>query len=363
MTASVLIVDDTEENIDILLEALGADYDIRVAMDGVTALETVEDEPPDLILLDIMMPKMDGYEVCARLKSRKVFKDIPIIFVTAMTDVGDEKKGLAMGAVDYITKPFQPDLVKARVKNHLALASAKKDLLRQNKILRENQKLREDVERITRHDMKSPLQVVIACPELIRMYGDLNEEQKNMLTDIEKAGSRLLNMINRSLDLYKMETGVYQFFPEPVDLLPIFDHVVKDAYLISQIKNLGFEFFVDNEPRRPEARFVVNAEPLLCYPLFGNLVANAVEASPQHSNINLSLKCKDGYGEIVVENRGKIPESIQSRFFEKYVTHGKKEGTGLGTYSAKLITETMQGSIRLDVLPNQLVRVCVSLPM
>jgi cyclic di-GMP phosphodiesterase len=118
---AVLIVDDTETNIDILVETLGDHYDVMVAMDGEGALEAVEDEIPDLVLLDIMMPGMDGYEVCRRLKADERTRKVPVVFVTAMGEAQDEAKGLDLGAVDYITKPFQPELVKARVRNHLEL--------------------------------------------------------------------------------------------------------------------------------------------------------------------------------------------------------------------------------------------------
>ncbi len=120
-TSSVLVVDDTETNIDILVETLGDVFDVSVAMDGISALESVETELPDLILLDIMMPGMDGYEVCRRLKSNDRTRNIPIIFVTAMGEEKDEARGLALGAVDYIAKPFRPELVKARVRNQLEL--------------------------------------------------------------------------------------------------------------------------------------------------------------------------------------------------------------------------------------------------
>jgi len=118
---SILVVDDTEANIDIMVETLGDLYDVSVAMDGAGALESVAEVRPDLILLDIMMPGMDGYEVCNRLRKDPGTKDIPIIFVTAMTNEGDEQKGLDLGAVDYITKPFRPGLIKARVRNQLEL--------------------------------------------------------------------------------------------------------------------------------------------------------------------------------------------------------------------------------------------------
>lgn len=118
---TILVVDDTESNIDILVEALGDDFEISVAMDGASALESVTEHIPDLILLDIMMPGMDGYEVCERLKNDDTTHNIPIIFLTAMNEEQDEEKGLALGAVDYITKPFSPLLVNARVRNQLDL--------------------------------------------------------------------------------------------------------------------------------------------------------------------------------------------------------------------------------------------------
>ena len=118
---TVLVVDDAETNIDILVDALDGDYEVSVAMDGESALETVESDPPDLILLDIMMPGIDGYEVCKRLKENLSMRKIPVIFLTAKSDVEDEAKGLELGAVDYITKPISIPIVKARVKTQLAL--------------------------------------------------------------------------------------------------------------------------------------------------------------------------------------------------------------------------------------------------
>lgn len=134
---TILVVDDTASNIDILLETLGNEYDIMVALDGETALSQAKENQPDVILLDIMMPEMDGYEVCRRLKANKRTTEIPVIFVTAMNELVDEEKGLELGAIDYITKPFSPPIVKARVKNHLLLQLAKEALERQNDILEE----------------------------------------------------------------------------------------------------------------------------------------------------------------------------------------------------------------------------------
>ena len=132
---TVLVVDDTEANVDILVDALGEDYDVSVAMDGQAALEAVEEEPPDLILLDIMMPEMDGYEACERLKADERYARIPVIFLTALTEIENKTKGFKMGAVDYITKPFEITEVQARVRTHLSLVIARGELEMQNEIL------------------------------------------------------------------------------------------------------------------------------------------------------------------------------------------------------------------------------------
>lgn len=119
---TILVVDDAPENLDILKGLLTPHYAIKVAINGLTAIKIANSHTPDLILLDIMMPEIDGYEVCRRLKADPNTAKIPIIFVTAMSDATDEKRGFSVGAVDYVTKPIQPDTVKARVATHLALA-------------------------------------------------------------------------------------------------------------------------------------------------------------------------------------------------------------------------------------------------
>lgn len=118
---TLLVVDDEAANIDVLMEVVGADYAIRVAVDGAAALASVRKKIPDLILLDVMMPVMDGFEVCRRLKEAPATRDIPVIFLTALSDPRDEARGLVLGAVDYIAKPLSPPIVRARIRNHLEL--------------------------------------------------------------------------------------------------------------------------------------------------------------------------------------------------------------------------------------------------
>jgi adenylate cyclase len=133
--STVLVVDDNKTNIDILVDALHNDYEVSVAMDGKSALQIVNTNPPDLILLDIMMPDIDGYEVCRRIKGEPKTSGIPIIFITSMSEIQNKTRGLELGAVDYITKPFESMDVKARVKTHLSLMLVNKKLQLVNKKL------------------------------------------------------------------------------------------------------------------------------------------------------------------------------------------------------------------------------------
>ena len=137
---SIMVVDDSEENIDILVATLGDDYDVSVALDGESALEDITAHPPDLILLDIMMPGIDGYEVCRRLKSNPQTQEIPVIFLSALTDTRDKVRGLDLGAVDYIAKPFQVEEVTARVNTHLTIYQLKQELAHELQVVAEVQK-------------------------------------------------------------------------------------------------------------------------------------------------------------------------------------------------------------------------------
>ncbi len=133
----ILIVDDTPANIQILNETLKDDYEIYFAMNGKDALQNAQTLIPDLVLLDIMMPGMDGYEVCGVLKRNSLLKDIPVIFITALNQENHETRGLGLGAIDYITKPFNPEIIKLRVNNHLELKRHRDALALRNEELRE----------------------------------------------------------------------------------------------------------------------------------------------------------------------------------------------------------------------------------
>jgi CheY-like chemotaxis protein len=338
---TVLAVDDAPENLHVLMELLKDDYAIIAAKDGEKALKLAETKTPDIILLDVMMPGMDGYEVISRLKSNEKTKDIPVIFVTSLSEEGDETKGLALGAIDYITKPFNPDIVKARVRNHLEL--------------REAVRVREDVERIMRHDLKSPLTSVISLPQLILMSGDFDANIKSMLNRIEDAGYLLLSMINMSTALFKMERGTYSFVPESIDLAAVVRKVFIGHEDTAQMRGLELILEIGDDQAGPEQEFIVSAEELLCYSMLGNLVGNAVDACLKGGVIKVRLQRIDDAVHISVHNPGEVPDEIKTRFFSKYATAGKDRGTGLGTYSAKLIARAHKGDISMTSMDGEVV--------
>ena len=159
--ASVLVVDDGIDNLRLLSDLLGEHgYEVRAVTTGRQALQAVEHDPPDLILLDITMPEMNGYEVCQRLKAKDRSKDVPVIFLTSLTDTADKVRAFDAGGVDYVTKPFQFDEVLARVKTHVALRRAQADLADSYTRLRALEQLRDDLVRMVVHDMGSPLQAL-----------------------------------------------------------------------------------------------------------------------------------------------------------------------------------------------------------
>lgn len=358
----LLIVDDTSENIEVLDGLLSEKYRIRLALNGPKALSiATSDDPPDLILLDIMMPEMDGYEVIRQLKDRDVSRDIPVIFVTSLSDAVDETRGFLHGAVDYITKPFNSAIVKARVETHLALAEARITLARQNEELIRAARLKDDIERINRHDLKTPIGSVIALPEFLLRDNNLSDEQRETIETIRGAGYQMLNMVNSFLDMYKMEQGTYKPRITPVDAVRLCRTITTELQELAAAYSVSFAISMAGEPLSAGANFAVAAEETLLYSMLANLVKNAVEASPPGGQVRIEFRAEE-HATIIVHNKSTIPEEIRETFFEKYVTYGKEGGSGLGTYSAKLIATTLNGGIRYETSETHGTAIIVSLP-
>lgn len=211
----------------------------------------------------------------------------------------------------------------------------------QNEYLKENVRLREEVERISRHDLKTPLNSIIAVPRLLREQRKVDSEDDELLTMVERAGYRILSMVNLSLDLFKIEQGTYRFRPRAVDLVDLLQKVAADIRSHAATKNVELRILTE------APRVYAWAEELLCYSIAANLLKNAVEASPEGGIVTISIDPGEPLV-LRIHNFGAVPEAIRATFFEKYATAGKAEGTGLGTYSARLMARTQGGDILMN---------------
>jgi CheY-like chemotaxis protein len=360
---SILIVDDEKQNRVLLSELLKDDYKVFLAKNGVQALERARQHRPDLIMLDVLMPEMDGYQVIRELKADELTRDIPVIFISALDSAGDEEKGLELGAMDYISKPFHPSIVRARVRNHLSLCTALRQLRAQKQSLEEAAVLRDDVERIMHHDLKSPLNGILGSTQMMLSDCPPEDERIELIRMIEKSGYAMLEMISRSLDLYKMEQGLYRFVPQPVDLVPILNRVINDNGSLVRTLHLNVALYIGDHESGDSETFTVPGEAPLCYSLLANLTKNAMEASPRQGSITINLR-RDAVGSLIsIHNQGEVPEEIREHFFEKYATAGKACGTGLGTYSARLMIQTMGGDIDFETSGENGTEVTVRFPL
>lgn len=365
MTAKkrVLVVDDTPANIKVLNDLLKDLYHVSVATNGFDAVKIAKARPkPDLILLDIMMPGMDGYETCRQLKANGVTSNIPVIFVTAMGKEEDESKGFEVGCVDYITKPISLPRVLARIKTHLELKKAYEDLEEKNKELMEAAKLKEEVESIARHDLKNPLAGIYAGVDLLLFAGGLTPDQEDTVGIMKDSADKMLDIINSSLDLFKMERGMYTLAPVPVDLIPLLQKIKMEFQTLIRLNKTDIEIRIDGVPLKEGDISIVKGENLLIYSMLANLIKNAIQATPENEIIYILITRYDSSVAVAIKNLGTIPEEIQSTFFEKFVTSGDHKGTGIGTYSAWLIAQTLGGNISMTSYEEDGTTILIDLP-
>ena len=344
---TILVVDDTPDNLHLLSSIFKEEYRIRIAHNGPKALTICQsDNPPDLVLLDIMMPGMDGFEVAHLMREHPTSEHIPVIFVTAMTDESARIKGMELGAVDFVTKPIDPIALKIRVKNFMRYVELHRQLQADYDGMMEMARLKEDVEHITRHDMKGPLAGVIGLVQSLAEDKSLDRKQIQELRMAEESALQVLNMINLSTELFKIETGRFQLDAQPVKIDEILARIVDMTRATFAVKHLNL--FLDCEIAEGATMPQALGDAMFCYSLFQNLVKNACEAAPENTKVIVQLHAETPL-RIVIANKGAVPKEIRERFFDKFVTHGKQSGTGLGTYSAKLLTEAQGGHIALAV--------------
>lgn len=204
--------------------------------------------------------------------------------------------------------------------------------------------LKNDVDSITRHDLKAPLGAVIGLPqEILDEYAVCDDIAESLML-IRQAGYVMLEMINRSLDLYNMENGTYVFNPSPVDLRTVARRVVAEQAGLCRERGVRVELPDRRGAERDAGRFLVRGDALLCYSMLSNTLKNAIEASPEGGVVSLTFIVGDPM-EVRVHNAGAVPEPMRGVFFEKHTTYGKLRGTGLGAYSARLMALTQGGDI------------------
>ena len=342
---TILVVDDTPDNLQLLSELFMDDYRVRVADNGQKALDMCcSDTPPDLVLLDVMMPGMDGFEVARRMREHPSAEAIPVIFVTALTTSDAQMKGLELGAVDFVTKPIDPDRLKPRVRNFMRYVALRKQLQADYDSMLLLSQLHQDVELITRHDVKAPLAGIMALVQPMLEEAGLNADQLERLRLIEDMALQALNVVNLTTELYKIETGRFELKAQPVAIGDIVRRVVELARGTFAVKNL--ELVLDTGTTGASGApatggsgpLQVLGDTVFCYSILQNLLKNACEAAPEGSRVDIALQDSDPVT-IAIRNTGAVPTDIRTRFFDKYVTAGKEGGTGIGTYSAKLLTE------------------------
>ena len=353
----LLVVDDDSANRDVLSRRLSRQgHDVRTASNGREALQMAAAQPFDLVLLDIMMPDMDGYEVLGHIKSDPLLQQIPVIMISSLNEVQSVVRCIDAGAEDYLTKPFDPTLLRARVgaclekkRGHDRESRLYEQLQMNYKLLQEVEKLRDDMRNMIVHDLRTPLTSVIAGVSMLERHGDLNESQREMITIASQGGKTLLGMINDLLDVEKMESGGTHL--EYHDLAPA--ELVSAA--MSQVASLAEDNLTRLEtdvaadlPRFP------GDESKLSRTLV-NLIANAIRFTPG-GTVAVKASASDEAMLFAVTDTGAgIPHEAFARIFDKFgqVDSHSKVGTGLGLAFCRLAVEAHGGEISVDSEPGK----------
>ena len=208
------------------------------------------------------------------------------------------------------------------------------------------EELRKNIDRITKHDLKTPLSSITFLLWYMWEDENLTEKQKKSLLILQRATYKMADLINSSLNLYKIEQGTYVLAKEPAEILPRINNVLIDLYRPIRQKQITVKILVNDKPTFTDNSFIVLGEEALLYSMFANLIKNAVEASPSGGTVSIRFWEKDGQW-VEIHNQGVVPKEIRSNFFEKYSTSGKGCGTGIGTYSAKLIAKVHGADIHM----------------
>jgi two-component system, sensor histidine kinase and response regulator len=337
---SILIVDDVSKNIQVLATYLKQEgYKLNFAQNGQEALKHAQRQPFDLILLDIMMPEMDGFEVCRQIKKNKTTSDIPIIFITAKSDIESVTRSFEAGGVDYITKPFNGAELIARVKTHLNLKDKEMKLMELNET-------KDKFFSIIAHDLRNPFFNLMGLSDLLG--SNINDYSQDEIVDIANAMSvsakQGYDLLENLLDWSLVQSGRISYMPEKVNLLKV---AKTNAGLFEsniRVKNIGISLLIDKELK-------VYADENMITTVLRNLISNAIKFSVRGSDVVIDAVRKDNEVLVSVTDQGTgISKENLDKLFKistKVSVKGteNESGTGLGLVLCKEFVELNGGKI------------------
>jgi signal transduction histidine kinase len=353
---SILAVEDTEANLHLLTRLLGTSgYEVHGAHNGPAALAMVKEVLPDLILLDIEMAGMNGYEVCRQLKADEKTCNIPIIFISALVDTDEIVKGFDLGGVDYITKPFKIKEVIARVANQLTLVEQRKQIEK----MREKDRLyfesldnmKNEFIRMATHDLRSPLNIVLGYAGLLNEV-DVSEEDGKLLQQathgIQDSVQKMMVLVTDMLDLAQMESNVSLALIH-VFLTEFLEKCLKGFTIMAEEKQITMTFYP------PDEDIILQIDPFRMERVIANLVSNAIKYTPEGGTVDISAYAvEDNHVVIQVEDTGLgIPEKDLPHLFDTFFrvnleSHRKMPGTGLGLTIVKTLVEQHGGRVYVE---------------
>ena len=371
--SSILIVDDESSNISMLKTILSPEYTIYASGDGEDAIETAEEFLPDVILLDIIMDGMDGYDVIAALKKSEKTRDIPVIFITGLDSADAEEKGLALGAADYITKPFHPAIVKIRVKNQIQLIERyriehdlndvlklQSELINAKELAERNREIAEHSNRAKNeflsrmsHEMRTPMNAITSVMYIINMH-PIPDNLRGYISELDKASNDLESLIEDVLDVADIEYGVFKLSNAAFDADAMFKDIFQTASHNAKKKQQLFKFNLD--PTLPSS-LIGDGNRLK--QVITNLLANAIKFTPEEGEIFFESDVIDFENgiitlQITVADTGiGITKDQQDNLFTIFEqvdgSHSREHGgIGVGLALSKRIVEMMDGKIWLE---------------
>ena len=334
----ILIVDDVMSNV-LLLKVLltNEKFAIATASNGRQALEQVEKENPDLVLLDVMMPDMSGFEVAQHLKSNPNTADIPIIFLTALNSTADIVKGFQVGANDFISKPFNKEELIIRVTHQISLVAAKRLILSKTEELQRTIAGRDKLYSVIAHDLRSPMgsiKMVLNMLILNLPFEKIGAEMYELLTMANQTTEDVFSLLDNLLKWTKSQIGKLNVVYQDVDLVEVTDGVIEIFSMVASLKKIRIR------EMKPE-RMMVNADIDMLKTVVRNLLSNAIKFSKENSEILVKMEEVDGMAVVSVQDHGcGISEEGQKKLLHTdthFSTFGtnNEEGSGLGLLLCK----------------------------